>query len=198
MPIRFPQTDQPPRLPDGRDDRPGGTDPGRSAPDPGPGRPEELRADRGQGRLGHPHFPARRHRPPGVVRPQAVRPDRVSRRAGIDRHQDRRRAVLRDAAADGPGCRQDHGHPLDDARRGGPRARHAQHVHGLSSQPGSSVSEHGERGLPRIRPQEQSAALRLRSQPAQRVCRHRLSELVVLAVQPGQRPGRRRVSRFTT
>ncbi len=36
--------------------------------------------------------------------------------------------------------RQDHRHPLDDARRGGPRARHAQHVHRLSAQPGLAVS----------------------------------------------------------
>ncbi len=33
--------------------------------------------------------------------------------------------------------RQDHGHPLDVARRGGPRARHAQHVHRLPAQPGA-------------------------------------------------------------
>ena len=31
----------------------------------GAGRPEELRGDRGQGRVGHPHLPARRHGPPG-------------------------------------------------------------------------------------------------------------------------------------
>ena len=36
--------------------------------------------------------------------------------------------------------RQDHGHPLDDARRGGPRARHAQHVHRLPAQPGAQSS----------------------------------------------------------
>ena len=33
--------------------------------------------------------------------------------------------------------RQDHGHSFDVARRGGPRARHAQHVHRLSAQPGA-------------------------------------------------------------
>ena len=37
----------------------------------------------------------------------------------------------------GPDRRQDHGHPFDVARRGGPRARHAQHVHRLSAQPGA-------------------------------------------------------------
>ena len=115
-------------------------DPGRLLPAPGPRRPEELRADRGQGRLGHPHLPARRHRPPGDVRPQAVRPDRVPRRAGHDPDQDRRRVVQRDPAADRPGRRQDHRHPLDDPRRGGPRARHAQHVHRLPAQPGAAVS----------------------------------------------------------
>ena len=69
----------------------------------------------------------------------------------------------RDAAADGPDRRQDHGHPLDDARRGGPRARHAQHVHRLSPQPGLDLPQHGQRGQPRIRPAEQPAAVRLHS-----------------------------------
>src|SRR5208337_726579 len=55
------------------------TDPGRSAPDPGASRPQELRADRRQSRFGHSHLPPRRHRPSGDVRPQALRPDRVSR-----------------------------------------------------------------------------------------------------------------------
>ena len=31
-------------------------------------------------------------------------------------------------------------HPFDDARRSGPRARHAQHVHRLQAQPGAAVS----------------------------------------------------------
>ena len=89
--------------------------------------------------------------------------------------------------------RQDHRDPLDDARRGGPRARHAQHVHRLSAQPGPALSQHGQRGQPRVRPAQQPAAVRLHSQPAERVRRHRLSELVVLPVQPGRRPGRRRL-----
>ena len=59
--------------------------------------------------------------------------------------------------------RQDRRHPLDDARRSGPRARHAQHVHGLSAQPGAAVSQHGQRRQPRIWPAEQSAAVRLHS-----------------------------------
>ena len=103
----------------------------------GPGRLKSYAAIDGQGRLGDPHLPARRDRPSGDVRSQAVRPDRVPGRDGLDRDQDRGRAVQRDAAPDGPGRRQAHGHPLDDPRRGGPRARHAQHVHGLSAQPGA-------------------------------------------------------------
>ena len=63
-------------------------------------------ADRGQGRLGDPHLPPRRDRPPGDVRPQTVRADRISRRHGLDRYQDRRRAVQSDAAADRSDRRQ--------------------------------------------------------------------------------------------
>ncbi len=65
---------------------------------------------------------------------------------------------------DGQDRRQDHGHPLDVARRGGPRARHAQHVHRQPPQPGPGLSEHGQRGQPRVRPAQQSAAVRLHSQ----------------------------------
>ena len=75
-----------------------------------------------------------------------------------DPDEGRRRTVLRDAPPDRTDRRQDHRHPLDDARRGGARARHAQHVHRLSPQPGLAVPEHGERRLPRVRPQEQPAA----------------------------------------
>ena len=119
----------------------GGLTLGRLSPAPGPGRPEELRADRRQGRLGHPHLPAGRHRPPGDVRPQAVRADRVPRRAWarsptkIDGER-----FSETLAADRPGRRQADRDPLDDARRGGPRARHAQHVHRLPAEPGPPVS----------------------------------------------------------
>ena len=60
--------------------------------------------------------------------------------------------VLRVPAPHGRYRRQDHGHPFDDARRSGPRAWHTQYVHGLSPQPGTDVSQHGERGQPRVRP----------------------------------------------
>ena len=88
---------------------------------------------------------------------------------GLGRDQDRRRAVQRDAPPDRPDRRQADGHPLDDPRRGGPRARHAQHVHGLPAQPGPAVSQHGQRGLARVRPQEQPAALRLRARRSRNV-----------------------------
>ena len=55
---------------------------------------------------------------------------------------------LKQTAAD---RRQDHRLPLDDARRGGPRARHAQHVHRLPAQPGARVPQHGQRRQPRVR-----------------------------------------------
>ena len=42
----------------------------------------------------------------------------------------------------------------DDPRRGGPRAGHSQHVHGLSSQPGLQYPELRQRDLARVRPQE--------------------------------------------
>ena len=69
---------------------------------------------------------------------------------------------------------------------------------GYRPSPALQYPEHGQRGLPRVRPAEQPAAVRLHPQSAQRLRRHRLPELVVLAVQPGQRPGRRRASRCRT
>ncbi len=47
-------------------------------------------------------------------------------------------------------------------------------------------------------PEEQPAAVRLHPQPAQRLRGHGLPQLVVLAVQPGPRPGRSRASRCRT
>ena len=61
---------------------------------------------------------------------------------------------------------------------------------GYRPSPALQYPEHGQRGLPRVRPAEQPAAVRLHSQPAERLRRHGLPELVVLAVQPGQRSGR--------
>ena len=123
----------------------------------------------GQGRVGHPHLPARRHGPPG----DRSTPSRSPRSSTAARWARSRRSStasssarrLTKTAAD---RRQDHRHPLDDARRGGPRARHAQHVHRLPAQPGAAVPEHGQRGQPRVRPAEQPAAVRLRPEHAQR------------------------------
>ena len=134
-----------------------------------------------------------RDRPSGDVRPQALRPGRISRRAGAYPHQDRWRVLQRDAAQDRPDGRQDHRHPVDDPRRGRPRARHAQHVHRLPAQPGPALPEHGERGLARVRPQERPPAVCLRADDAEHLCGHGLPQLVVLPVQPGQRPGQRRL-----
>ena len=46
---------------------------------------------------------------------------------------------------------------------------------GYRPSPALSFSQHGQRGQPRIRPAEQSAALRLHSEHAQRIRRHGLS-----------------------
>ncbi len=69
---------------------------------------------------------------------------------------------------------------------------------GYRPSPALQYPEHGERRLPRVRPAEQPAAVRLRPEPAERLRRHRLPQLVVLAVQPGQRPGRPAASRSRT
>ena len=102
------------------------------------GRRHELRKQGRDGRLGDPHLPARRNRAPGDLRSQAVRSIEY-RGWGRSRPRSRASSSAR-LSADGPGGRQAHGHPLDDARRGGPRARHAQHVHRLPAQPGPAVS----------------------------------------------------------
>ena len=96
--------------------------------------------------------------------------------------------------ANGHDGRQAHHLPLDDARRSGPRTRHAQHVHGLPAQPGARVSELRQRGVARIRAARRSAAVRVHSEHAEHLRGHRLLELVVRRVQPGRRPGARRFS----
>ena len=122
--------------------------------------------------------------------PKPLRPDRISRRDG--HHQDqarRRRSSTSCLKQDRPGRRQDHRLPLDDARRGGPRARHAQHVHRLPAQPGPrrsrawAASSRHEFGAA-----QQPAALRLHSQPADHLRRHRL---------PRRRPSPRSASAAT-
>ena len=93
--------------------------------------------------------------------------------------------VERAVEADRDGCRQAHHLPVDDAWRSGPRARHAQHVHGLSPEPGARVPEFRQRGVARIRSACRSAAVRLHSQHAQYLCGNGLLEFVVRRVQPG-------------
>ena len=79
--------------------------------------------------------------------------------------------------------RQVRDHSLDDARRGGPRTRHAQHVHRLQAQSRADLPLDGQRGQPRIRSPQQPAALRVHSRSAERICRQRLPEFLVRSVQ---------------
>ena len=55
---------------------------------------------------------------------------------------------------------------------------------GYQPSPALQYPQHGQRGQPRVRPAEQPAAVRLHSEPAERLRRHRLPELVVRSVQP--------------
>src|SRR5277367_5339231 len=71
---QLPTRVQSPRILDGWSGRVR-PDHGRLLPAQGAGRAEELRADRRQGRFGHPHLPAGRHGTSGVVRPQAAGTD---------------------------------------------------------------------------------------------------------------------------
>ena len=98
-----------------------------------------------------------------IVRPQAARPDRIPRRDGHGQDQARRRCTS-------TSCMKKTAEiadkitvmPLDDPRRGGPRARHAQHVHRLPAQPGAAVPEHGQRRRHEFGVAQQPAAVRLR------------------------------------
>ena len=133
--------------------------------------------------------------PTGIWDPRPFAPIEYRGEMGNDQDQAQRRPVQRMPEGNGQGRRQNHGVPLDDARRGRPRARHAQHVHRLSAQPGTPLPEHGQRGLPRIRAAEQHAALRLHSEHADELRRQRLSFIGLRPVQPGRRPGQRRLQR---
>ena len=145
-------TDARPVLPS---DRPGGR---AVLPAPQQGR---------EGRLGHPHLPARRHGPPGDrSTPSRYAPIEYRGEMGIRPDQARRRVLQRAPAADRPDRRQDHRHPLDDARRGRPRARHAQHVHRLPAQPGPQFPSMGSVVCHEFGAQEQPAAVRLHPEHA--------------------------------
>ena len=150
--------------------------------------------ERRSGEVGDLHLPARRHGPPGDVRPQAVCPDRVSR--SVWQHRDQRawRVVC---GQNLPKTAQIADKitivPLDDPRRGGPRAGHPQHVHRLPAQPGprtirasASVVTH------EFGPRDKPAALRLHSEPAQRVRRLRLPRPRPTARSASGRSGQRR------
>ena len=118
---------------------------------------------------------------------------------GIDRDEDPRRGLLRNAAANGPDRRQDHRHPLDDARRSGPRARHAQHVHRLAAPARRSVyPSMGSVVSHEYGPRNNLPPYVCIPNAAERVRRHRLPQLVVWPVQPGRRPGQQAASRFAT
>ena len=143
----------------------------------------------------HPHLPPRRVRPPGELGPEAERPDRIPRRNGHGEDQARRRGVQRVPREDGRDRGPDHRVPGDDARRGRPRARHAQHVHRLPAQPGHQVPQHGQRHQSRTRRSEQPAPLCGRAHHAGPGRRQRLPVEQLRPLQSRQRPGQRRVPR---
>ncbi len=81
--------------------------------------------------------------------PEALRPDRIPRPVRPDQHRHQGRQVRPTLQKPRQDRRQDHRHPLDDARRGRPRARHPQHVHRLppaarpsTTRPSGSVVSH--------------------------------------------------------
>ena len=170
MPTGLPSTDQPSRLLDGRNDRAGGTDPGRLLPAPGPGRAEELRpiAAKAESVI-HIFLPG------GMAHqetfdPKPLRPDRIPRRDGLDPDEDPRRS--RSARR----CRRrpqiaDKITVIRSMTHG--EAAHERGTHnmftGYRPSPALQFPEHGQRGQPRVRPAEQPAAVRLHSQPAERV-----------------------------
>ncbi len=125
------------------------------------------RHDRAQGRIAHSHLPARRLCAPGIVGSASVRADRVSRPARDGRYGDHRRQIFAIHAKHGEDRGQDHGRPLDDPRRSGARARHAQYVHGLSSVAGDPISVDRRGGLARARLAQQPSAVRLRAEYAE-------------------------------
>ena len=127
--------------------------------------------------------------------PKPLAPIEYRGELGDDPDQARRRGLQRAAQEHGPGRGQDHRLPVDDARRGRPRARHAQHVHRLPAQPGPPVPQLRQRRVARIRAAQQPAAVCLRAEPAEHLRRPRLPVVGLLAVQPRRRPGRRQLPR---
>ena len=122
--------------------------------------------------------------------PSRTRRSNTAGRSGRSRRRSPARCSARRSRKIAAHRRQDHDRPLDDARRGGARARHAQHVHRLPPEPGDAVPEHGQRGQPRVRPAEQPAAVRLHPERAQPVRRQRLS-VVARTARSASAPTRR-------
>ena len=78
---------------------------------------------------------------------------------------------------------------VDDPRRGRARARHAQHVHGISAQPGLAISEHGERGFAHeFGPKNNLPPYVCVPSMPNVYAGHRLPELILLPFQPRERP----------
>ena len=66
---------------------------------------------------------------------------------------------------------------------------------GYKPSPALDLSRDGQCGQPRVRTAQQPAAVRLHSQSAERICRQRLSEFLVCAVQSGCGPRLGRLSK---
>ena len=129
-----------------------------------PGRCRHAGPKEAAATVGDLHLSARRIAHQETFDPKPLRAGRIPRPAGQHRHRASRRAVRRAAPAHRQDRRQTGDLPLDDPRRGGPRAGHAQHVHGLPAEPGAPVSEHRLGDLPRVRPPRKPARLRLHPQ----------------------------------
>ena len=125
-------------------------------------RHQELREQGRRRQDRHPHLPARRDGAAGVVRPQAATPrSNTAGRSARSRRSSPARCSARTIPKIAHDRRQDHRRPLDDPRRGRPRARHAQHVHRATARaPRCNYPSMGSVVAPRVRPAEQPAAVR--------------------------------------
>ena len=124
-----------------------------------PGRPRQER---------HPDHSARRPGAPGILGPQARSAHRISRTARRGQDQDPRRRLQREPVAHRADRRQDHGGALHHRPHPRSRAGHLPDVHRLPADAGDSASLDRRGGLARIRPEEQSAAVRRRAERAGR------------------------------
>ena len=95
----------------------------------------------GRRQIAHSHLSSGRLRSPGNLGSQALCSLGVPRPLQADQNQCSGNRVFRKHGQHGQGSRQDLCDPLDEPRGSSPRARHSQHVHRLSSEPGDQVPQ---------------------------------------------------------